>query len=164
MGLIEEVNDLKKELRELKGEEPKPKPFKIPFWKRIGGRAARKNYVTVISVNENGHANFFKEQINEQTVMIDKIPRLATAEHIIQYGKNPIMIIPSWSVQPISWKENYNSSLLNGSNTAGYQLLMNAMELNKSELGKKKMGGWMGWIIGIIVLGVIGYALFTGGI
>lgn len=164
MGLIEEVGDLKKQVSELKGQEKKPKAFKIPFWKRVGGKAARKNYVTVITVNENGHANFLKEQIKEQTVIIDKIPRLATAEHIIQYGKNPIMVIPSWSVQPISWKKNYKNSLLNGSNTAGYQLLMNSMELNKSELGKKKMSGWVGYILGAIVLGIIGYALFTGGI
>jgi len=164
MGLIEEVKELKNEVNQLKGEEKKPKPFKIPFWKKVGGAKARKNYVTIIKVNENGHANFLKEQIDEQTVIVDKIPRLATAEHIIQFKKNPIMIIPSWSVQPISWKQNYESSLLNGSNTAGYQLLMNSMELNKSELGKKKMKGWIGWLFGAIVLGIIGYALFTGGI
>ncbi len=167
MGLIEEIRELKQEVAKATEDKPdkKQKSFKIPFFKRVRGGASRNNYITVIKVNENGHAEFIKEQIKEQTVMIDNVPRLASAEYIVHVKKNPIMVIPSWSVQPISWKANFKSSLLDGSNTAGYQLLANRMELNQADVTKKgKMKGWVGWVFGIVILGIIGYAFFSGGI
>ena len=96
--------------------------------------------------------------------MVDKVPRIATAEYIVHVKKNPIMVLPSWSVQPISWKEKFKSSLSDGSNIAGYQLLANRMELNQADVTKKKMKGWVGWVFGIVILGIIAYAFFSGGI
>jgi len=164
MGLNEQLSEISKELKELKEEkeEKKPKAFKIPFMKRTKGRDRKKNYVTIIKANENGHGEFLKEQINEQTVMIDGIPRLATAEYIINIKRNPIMVIPSWSVQPINWKELCSTSLADGSNIAGYKLLLNAMKLSGVEGKKKGINPILLWIIGGLVVAGIGYALFTG--
>jgi hypothetical protein len=164
MGLSEDVKEIKEELKQIKGEEAvkKPKGFKIPFFKRVRNKEAKKNFVTILKVNENGHADFVKEPISEQTVMIDEVPRLATAEHIINIGKNPIMVIPSWSVQPINWKTNHETSLDDGSNIAGYKLLLNRMKLSTVESQKKGMPPFVLWIIGILIVGGIAYALFTG--
>jgi hypothetical protein len=164
MGLNEQLSEISKELKELKEEkeQKKPKPFKIPFWKKTKGRDKKKNYVTVIKANENGHGEFLKEQINEQTVMIDGIPRLATAEYIINIKRNPIIVIPSWSVQPINWKELCSTSLADGSNVAGYKLLLNAMKLSGVEGKKKGMNPVVLWIIGGLVVAGIIYALVTG--
>ena len=63
MGLVEEVKELKEEVNKLNEEKAKVKPFKIPFFKRVKGKSAKKNYVTIIKVNENGHGEFIKEQI-----------------------------------------------------------------------------------------------------
>ena len=51
-----------------------------------------------------------------------------------------------------------------GSNKVGYELLLSRMKMVGVEGNKKKMSGLVGWIIGIAILGFIGYALFTGGI
>lgn len=164
MGLIEEVKELKSQVKELKGEEKKPKEFKIPFGKKVSNGQKKKNYVTIIKINENGQLSFIKEQIQEQTTTIDEVPRLATTDHVLFYKKNPFIIQPSWSLEPFSPKQHILKTLEDGSNVNGYRLIANRMELNKTELGKKKMKGWVGWLFGVIVLGIIGYALFTGGI
>ena len=162
MGLSEDIKTLKEDVKAIKGDEEKPKGFKIPFWKRIRGKEGKKNFVTIIRANENGHGEFTKEQIIEQTVMIDGVPRLATPEYIINIGRNPIMVLPSWSVQPINWREQHDKSLTDGSNVAGFKLLLNRMKLSLVEVKKGGMPSWVMWVIGALVLGGIGYALFTG--
>jgi len=165
MGLNETLAEISKELKDLKSEkEEKVKPFKLPFGKKVSKSQLKKNYVLVIKVNENGNPEWRKEQIKEQTVMIDGVPRIATPEYIIPYKKTPVMVIPSWSVEPINWKRHHEESLFNNTNTAGYQLLLNRMKLSGVEGMKPKMKGWIAWVLGAIVLGVIVYALFTGAI
>jgi hypothetical protein len=166
MGINEQLETISKDLKDIKGEDEKEKKkkFRLPFGKKVSRGQAKKNYVTVIKANENGSATFEKERIEEQTVIIDGVPRLATPEYLIQFKKCPIMVIPSWSVQPINWRTNHANSLLNGSNKAGYQLLLNRMKLSGIEGAKKKMSGIVAWIAGGILLCIVGYALYTGGI
>jgi hypothetical protein len=166
MGLNDTLEQIQKDLKELKGgeKEKKPKAFRLPFGKKVGKGQLKKNYILVIKVNENGNPEWIKEPIVDQTVIVDGIPRLATPEYIIHYKKCPIMLLPSSSVEPINWRDMHKRSLSDGSNAAGYRLLMNRMKLSTVEGTKKKMGGWVAWILGIGVLGFIGYALFTGGI
>ena len=107
-----------------------------------------------------------KQQIVEQTTMIDDVPRLATPDYVLNwkvgFRNYPIIIQPSWSVEPFSPKVNFTNSLENGSNIAGYRLLMNRMKLSNVE--KPKMAaGMLKWIIGIGLAGIIAYAFFTGG-
>lgn len=163
MGLNEQLTEISNQLKEIKQEKEgkKPKNFKLPFGKKVGNGQAKRNYVTLIKINDNGVVTFDKKQIEEQTTIIDGVPRLATTDHVLFYKKNPIIIQPSWSVEPISPKQHLQNSLENGSNIAGYQLLLNRMKL--SAVGeKKKMGGWVAWVFGIIILGIIAYAFFSG--
>ena len=166
MGINEQLENIQKDIKDIKGEDEKEKKkkFRLPFGKKVSKGQAKKNYVTVIKANENGSATFMKERIDEQTVLIDGVPRLATPEYLIQFKKCPIMVIPSWSVQPINWRKNHEESLLNGSNKAGYQLLLNRMKLSGVEGLKKKMSSWVAWIASIGLLCIVGYALYTGGI
>jgi hypothetical protein len=163
MGLTEEIKNINTKLEEITTPKGKKKKFKLPSGAKVGKGQAKKNYVTILKANENGHGQWIKEQIKEQTVIIDGIPRLATSEYIINIGKNPIMVIPSWSIQPINFRKIHEASLADGSNTAGYQLILNSMKLNLVG-GKKKMKAWIAWVIGTVIFGIIGYALFTGGI
>lgn len=162
MGELQDtLNEIKNLLIEEKGV--KKKKFRYPFGKKVGKRQRRKNYVTILVVNENGTCEFKKYIIEEQTVIHDLIPRLATSGHMLHDKKgNPLIIIPSWSVEPFSPLENYKESLINGSNKKGYQLLMNRMRLSIVE-SKKKVGNAMKWIGGIVIVGIIIYAVLTGG-
>ena len=162
------MGELQNELREIKEllkeekTKPKSKKFRLPWSAKVGANKAKKNWITIMKVYENGQVTFDREQIEDQTVMVDGIPRLAASGYTLRYKKNPLIIIPSWSVEPFSPQEHYKNSLLNGSNSAGYKLLLNAMKKAGVET-KKKMGGWGMWIAGLALLAVIGYALFTGG-
>jgi len=137
------------------------KEFKIPFSARVMGKKGKENYITVMKVNDNGNVSFTKEQIIDQTIMLDNIPRIASGEHVLKYKRNPIIIVPSWSVQPFSPSQSKKESLSDGSNSNGYRLLMNRMQVEAIKLGKK-IGGLGIGIGALIIIGVIVYALVTG--
>jgi hypothetical protein len=163
MGLNEQLESIQKDLKELKGEEEvKSKKFKIPFFKKVRGKQAKKNFITILKVNENGHGEFLKEPIKDQTVMINGVPRLATSEYIINVKRNPLMVIPSWSTVPINFKQNHEDSLKDGSNIVGYRILLEKIKLSGIEGSKKQMAGWLIWVIGGLVVAGIVYALVTG--
>lgn len=159
--LKEELIEIKKLLKESK-ETEKEKKFKMPWSGKVSPSRASKGYVTVFKVNENGFLDIKKERIEEQTIMVDGIPRLATPEYVLHWKKNPIIILPSWSVKPFSPEENQRKSLDEGTNTKGYPILLAKM---KSEAVKKtgEFAWWIKWVVGIGLLAVIGYALMTGG-
>ena len=142
-------------------KENKPKKFNLPYKAKVGRKKLKDNYVIVIKINENKQLDFTKEKIVEQTVMIDNIPRLASGEYIMNYKNKPLIILPSWSVKPFSPSEAYKDSLTDGSNAAGYRLLLNRMQGEAIKLGKKIGGLGMG-IGGLILLGIIAYSLFSG--
>jgi len=160
---------LKEKIREeieLVGREKrglKRKKFKFPFGKKVGKGQKKKNYLTVLILNENGTYDFQKYQVIDQTVIHDVIPRLASAGHVMFDKKgNPMIILPNWSVEPFSPLEHYKQSLVDGKNTAGYRLLLDRMENSKTDV-KKKIGGMWKIGIGLLLGGIILYALLSGG-
>lgn len=170
MGELNERLEKIEQLLQPKDKE-KEKGFKIPFFKRVRPKQARKGYVTVFQINENGFINAKKEIILEQTVMIDGVPRLATPEYILHFKKNPILILPTYSVKPLSPNDLFKpfditksqeQSLKDGSNVVGYKILMARMK-SETVNPKKSMGGMFKWVIGLAVAAIIGYALLTGG-
>jgi len=143
------------------GGKKKIKKFNIPIKARLGARRLKDNYAIVIKINENNQLDFIKEKIIEQTIMVDSIPRLASGKYVMNYKNKPVIIVPSWSVKPFSPSESYQESLKDGSNAAGYRLLMNRMQGEAIKLGKK-IGGWGIGIGGIIIAGIVAYSLISG--
>lgn len=167
MGMQEDIKELKKIVTEQSEEtknnkKKKERKFKIPGTKRVRPHQTKKNFVTIIKINDNGSIDFDKQMIDEQTIVIDGIPRLASANYVMHYKKNPIIIQPSWSVEPFSPVEKLEKSLNDGSNTTGYKILLAKM---KSDMqgAKKQMGGMIKWILGLGLAAIIGYAILTGG-
>lgn len=160
---LEERIDAKIEERLMEKDNKNKKKFKIPFSKRVGTAKKKLNYITLIKINENSQIKFDVVQINDQTIMVDGVPRLATSKDIMYYKKNPIMILPSWSVEPFSPGENFLQSLEDGSNKKGYAILLEKMK--KEQLGpKKQLGGIVKLMIGLAFAAIIGYAFISGGI
>lgn len=161
MGLSEKIQEeIGKELAKQRIEEKK---FKYPFGKKVGKGQRKKNYITVLIINENGTCEWKKYQINEQTVLHDLIPRLATTGHVIHDTKgNPLIILPNWSVEPFSPLEHYHKTMIDGSNKKGYQILLTKM-LSSQTKPKKEMGNLVKWLLGLGLAAVIGYALISGG-
>ena len=163
-SLTDEIKELKEIITKTEEEkvvkEKKHKPFKIPYKAKISKPKARKNYVTVMLVNENGNIDFTREQIVDQSVMVDKVPRIATADVVCQYKGKPMIIQPSWSVKPFSRTDHYIETELQMLNTKGYKVLMDRMK--KEALQAKKAISW--WLIigGLLLLGVVVYFLWQG--
>lgn len=166
MGLTEEINELKKwKIEKEIAEKSVEKKFRFPFGKKVGRGQKKRGFVTVLNLNENGTYVFNKYQILDQTVLHDLIPRLATAGHVMfDHKGNPLLILPNWSVEPFSPLVHYRKSLIEGSNTKGYKILLNKMK--QDQVAKKGLGGmgkWLGTGFGIVILLIIGYAFLTGG-
>lgn len=159
MGLAEEMKEIKEILKD---DKLKEKKFKFPFGSKVSGGRAKKNWVTILKINDNGNCTFVKKQIEEQTIMEDGIPRLASSQYVMYYKKNPLIILPSWSVKPYSRAGEYENSLKDGSNTAGYKILLNKM-LNETTGAKKQISGMFKLLLGVGLAAIIGYAIITGG-
>lgn len=160
MGLNKELQDIKAMLAP--EDKENKKKFRLPFGKKVGVSQKKKNYITIMKINENGNIDFQKRQIKEQTFIEDGIPRLGTPDYVLRWKKNPMIIIPSWSVKPYSPEEKHKQSLEDGSNTKGYKILMAKMA-SETIKPTKQMGGMVKWILGLGLLAIIGYALISGG-
>ena len=139
------------------------KKFRFPFGKKVGKGQKKKNFVTILLLNENGVYDFKKYQIEDQTILHDTIPRIASAGHVMFNKKgNPLIILPNWSLEPFSPLAHYEKSLIDGNNVSGFKLLM--AKMLKEQVGSKpKMSGAIKWVIGLILAAIIGYAFLTGG-
>jgi len=161
MGLNKRLELVEAKMNE---DEPKKKKkkFMLPFGKKVGRVQAKKNFVTIMKINENGNINFKKTQIQSQVFMEDGVPRLGTPDYVLRWKNNPMVILPSWSNKPFSPSEKFNESLDDGSNIKGHKILLAAM--HEESLGKKKqMGNLLKIVLGLALAGVIGYAFLTGG-
>ena len=166
MGLLEEIQEIKDKIRKQEEEQKLKKEkewnFKFPFGKKVGNSQKKRNFVTVIELLENSGMKFHKLQIEDQTIVIDSIPRLASAGCIFYYKKNPTIVLPSWSVEPLSASKHFSQSLDNGTNVNGYKIILASMK-KSIVTGKKQMTGWLKWVVGIGLAAIIGYALISGG-
>ena len=75
---LQEIKDLMKKQEEVV-KEKKEKGFRYPLGKKVGKGQKKKNYVTVLKINENNTATFKKVKIEDQTFMEDGVPRLASS-------------------------------------------------------------------------------------
>jgi len=142
------------------GKVKTPKEFKLPFSAKMTRGKRKKNHVVVLKINENKGVTFKTMPIKEQTINIDGVPRLATGEYVLDYNGTPLIIAPSWSVEPFSPTKSYTDTIEKGTNTVGYNVLLAAMKSNMMQ-GKKEFGMWL--IIGAVVLvGVAAYMYFYG--
>lgn len=161
MGLTERIKE--EVAKELSKKETIEKKFRFPFGKKVGRSQKKKNFTTILSLNENGTYDFKKYQIKDQAFWHDSIPRLATSGHVMFDKKgNPLVILPNWSVEPFSPLVHYNKSMIDGSNTKGYKVLMSLMESSKVD-SKPKVGGLIKWIGIIGLIGIVAYAFISGG-
>ncbi|UCD20929.1 MAG: hypothetical protein JSW08_00055 [archaeon] len=154
--LRDEIKQLTKTLDGLL-DSGRVKGFKPP--KKINNRDLKKNYILAIIIGENREIKFMKLPISEGTMVLEKAPRLATADYMLSYKGKPALILPEWSTKPFSPEENYEESAKNNMLAAGYKLLLNRMELGNI----KTKRGLSGAMIFAIVIGliVVGYLLIA---
>lgn len=142
-------------------KKPKDKKFKLPFRGKVGKGKVKKNWATYLIINENREVDFKKFQIDEQTVVIDGIPKIATPEEMLTYKGKPFVIQPSWSVKPWSLTDSYDQAMRDNYMAQGYRLLLNRMFSEALKL-KKKISGLVIFIV-IVAIVIVGYLVTKGG-
>jgi hypothetical protein len=161
-NLKDEIKRLKEKIDKGETKEDKKKKFKIPFKARVKMRELKKNYITVLHLNNNHTGYFIKVPIDESSTMINGIPRIATTEEIIYIdGKTPLIIQPEWSVKPISISDSYEDTVRQQLTSEGFSVLLNRMK-KEAIIAKKKLSGWLIFLL-IAVIGVIAFFLLGGG-
>ncbi len=161
MGIKEDLEEIKDVILTEKAGI-KEKKFRFPFGKKVSRSQRKKNYIIVLLLMENGTYDFKKYQVQDQTIVHKVIPRLATAGHVMFNKKGqPLIVLPEWSVDPLSPKKHFDKSLENGTNTKGFAILMSKMKSEQVN-AKKSMGNIFKWIGGLAFAAIIGYAFLTG--
>jgi len=151
--LREELSEIKELIAE-SSKKPKKKSFKLPFGARVSNGKIKKGYLTVCVINDNMGIDFVKEQIVDGTVKLEDTFHAVEDFDIFTYKGKPFIFQPKSKLNP------YNP-LQGDHETYGQKYVMARMEGDKI-VGKKHIG-W-GISIGVlIIVGIVVYALFTGG-
>lgn len=151
--LKEQIAKLNSNLEAVNNE--KVKKFKPN--KKLSNGDLKSNHILAVVVGENKEFRFEKLAIEDGTVSLNKVPRLASAPYLGTYKGRPAMIIPEWSVEPINFDKNYDEAVRLKTLSVGYRLIMNRIEQGVIK-AKKQIKGWIVFA-GIIALIVVGYLL-----
>jgi hypothetical protein len=177
---LKELNEMLKEVKKQKaaperslsdrvlGRKRSEKEFKLPRKLRPKKKKIKGNYVLTHYIYNNGNVEIFWSPITNDGIFINKTGNYhaADAEYILRYNKFPMIIIPEWSVTPISPSGKPISPedtkplpphMMGDKNAVAAKLIIN--QLKAAQLGLKKgMSGktWFFIIIAIVVvIGII---------
>lgn len=131
----------------------KKKKFGMPFRGRVGKQKARKGWVSVIKVMDNKVIDFEKQQVVDQTVMVDEVPRVVMPGNILSYRGKPAVVISTNSVTPVDFDKLHQSVENSQLSVKGHKLLLARM-LGEVIQAKKKMN--MAIIFGLLVVLIAG--------
>lgn len=144
-------------------EEKKKKPgIRIPFFSRVGKAKSKKNWVSVMKILDNRNISFEKQHVENETIIVDGLPRIVTPDETLMYKGNPIVILPSWSVKPFSPTDNLSETESKQYSAKGHKLLLARM-LGEIISTKKKVSLAIVFII-IVALIAGGYFLMKSGV
>ena len=141
-------------------EKKKTGKFSIPFLSRLSRGNLKKGYVTVCYIQDNKEVKFFKTPINESVLMAEGRPHLALAEYMLTYKGKPMLIIPSWNLEPFSSKGDIDSATERKTLHVGYRHLMNVMEDEK--IKPKMQINWKMIGLAVLVIGGMLYLINSG--
>lgn len=157
---MEEDNRTLKErieaLEYLERHENPPKKFRMPGRGKISKTKMKKGYITVVTINDNKSVDFTRDRIIDGTIKLqggDLSFHAVDPEDVFTYKGKPLIFQPKRKLNPYNPLEGKHE-------TYGQKYIMARMEGDKISL--KKSMGWLGWVLGLIVLAVIGYAVISG--
>jgi hypothetical protein len=151
--LREEISELKEMISET-SKKKKKKPFRLPLKARLGNSKIKKGFVTVAIINDNMSIDFTKEAIIDGTIKLNDTFHAVEDFDIFNYKGKPFVFQAKSKLNPYNPLEGKHQ-------TYGQKYVMARMEGDK--ITAKKNLGW-GVSIGVlIIVGIIAYALITGG-
>jgi len=159
-SIREEIGELKDIIQEGGKPKKKTKPFRIPWGARVGNNKLKKGYITIAIIQDNMSVNFKKEPIIDGTIKLHDTYDTYDTYHAVEdfdifnYKGKPFIFQAKSKLNP------YNP-LKGDHETYGQKYIMARMEGER--IIAKRQIGW-GMSIGLlIIVGVVIYALITGG-
>ena len=155
MAIKDELEELIKKFEELEGKVKKQKKFRIPFIGRVSNRKVREGYISIVVIKDNKNIDFVKQPIVDGTFKLNDTIHSVDERDIFLYKGKPFVFQPKRTINPYNpLKEEHQ--------TYGQKYIMSRMESDKLTL--KKQLGW-GMSIGVlIIVAIIGYSIFSGGL
>jgi|SRR3990167_9575062 len=133
---------------------------------KINNAKQKKGFVSVILIRDNGSIDIKKLKIENDMLYLNdnKAYHMANADYIMRFKKYPVIIIPEWSVEPLSPTyfspvEDAKLSRKEGRGLEAQKFSIKAAEM--SMLDKKKSGGNARWLIIIVIGVIILYVIYT---
>jgi len=165
---VKEEKSMKETLEEIseklenQKKNKKEKKFTIPFWKRPTKKNIKDGYVIALIWEENNCVDILKLPMVDNTIKVGDTFHSVLSENIGLYkGKFPFVHINKWRSDSFSPQESYNEAQENKITTYGQKLVMSRM-ISDAIKGKPKISGSI--IIWLVIICVVGYLIFGGGI
>ena len=149
--LIEQIRELREEQQKLLNEGVKTKKLKLPRKARVARRKLKKGYIGVLRIDENRNITAEKQRIYGSSFKDGSGFYHATdgREILFWEGKFPIVIQPTWKLNPLKFDPNNDTN-----ETYGQPYIQAKMLRNLIKVKEKMKGSAIIWII------LIGAALF----
>ena len=143
-------------------KEKKLRKFRMPGSGKVNNAKAKKNWISICYIQNNGVVRFMRAQINEGVINIDGTPHVAMTEYIMTYRNKPFIIVPEWSATPFSPRDDRDLAERERRLSIGWKLMANYLE--QQQIKPKGMGGsmWI-WIIVILAICGLGYWAYQSG-
>jgi len=149
--LVSQVDDMSSDVKEIKDaltskKDKKKKRFSLPFGITFGAKSKlKKNYVLVFNILSNGEIDLKFLQIKNEMVYLQRTGTYhkATGDYIGRYKQYPVMILPEWSVEPISFKDHQKETEERGESSSIEPFLLKVLEESqiKPKMGLGSLGG-----------------------
>ena len=159
MSFVEKVNRINKliDMNEIQLEHKKR--FRLGFGKKPSRRQLKKNWIIAFILKTNGQMIVKKIRVEDNMVYIKETQTyhsVKTDDIFIYDGKFPAIILPEWSLEPLSQEMITRKVMEEGSWSFPQKILINAMK--KAEIKQK---GPMGNILIWVILGLGGLYLIS---
>ena len=144
---------------EIKNGKIPAKKLRLPRKAKVTKAKLKKGYVGILKVDENGNISGDKIKLNESSFELKSGTYHASEgkEILMWDGKFPVMIQPTWSVNPIEIRNIKNTNETYG------QPYIKAKLLKSVLVKKKSSGSILIWVL-VAVGAVVAYSLLKGGI
>ena len=148
-----------KELEENNDATLKTKKLKQPRKSKVKKRGLKKGYIGILKIDENGNISGEKQVLSESSYKLNEGTYHASdgRELLMWDGKFPVLIQPTWKVNPINVRSMSEKNETYGQAYVMAKMLKDAIKV------KNKKGGLLIWVL-LGAAAIFGFNYLSGGI
>jgi hypothetical protein len=157
-NLVQKIEEAHSFIEQAKQGKVKIKPMKIPRKAKVGKNKRKKGYIGIFRIDENLNISGERQKLEDAGYMLKggTFHAINKDEICMWDGKYPVIIQPTWSINPLNIKKEKPIN-----ETYGQKYVMARMM--KAVIAQtKKKAGWLLWVA-LGVGAIIAYNLITKG-